>query len=64
MLSIVGHPVVVNPDAELRRLAREHGWEILRLDPLRRHLVLAGGLLLAAAGGGAATAVVASRRSR
>jgi HAD superfamily hydrolase (TIGR01490 family) len=63
MLSIVGHPVVVNPDAELRRLAREHGWEILRLDPLRRHLVLGAGLLLAAAGGGAATAVVASRRS-
>jgi HAD superfamily hydrolase (TIGR01490 family) len=63
MLSIVGHPVVVNPDAELRRMAREHGWEILRLDPLRRHLALAAGLVLAAAGGGAATAVVASRRS-
>jgi HAD superfamily hydrolase (TIGR01490 family) len=63
MLSIVGHPVVVNPDAELRRMAREHGWEILRLDPLRRHLALGAGLLLAAAGGGAATAVVASRRS-
>lgn len=63
MLSIVGHPVVVNPDAELRRLAREHGWEMLRLDPLRRHLAMGGGLVLAAAAGGAATAILASRRS-
>ncbi len=30
MLRAVGHPVVVNPDAELRRIAREEGWEILR----------------------------------
>jgi len=28
MLSLVGHPVAVNPDAELRRVAREHAWEI------------------------------------
>ena len=63
MLSIVGHPVVVNPDAELRDLAREHGWEVLRLDPLRRRLAMGGGLLLAAAAGGAAAAVVMMRRS-
>src|SRR5262249_38770006 len=63
MLSIVGHPVVVNPDAELTRMAREHGWQILRLDPLRRRLAMGGGLLLAAAAGVAATAVIAARRS-
>ena len=63
MLSIVGHPVVVNPDAELTRMAREHGWEILRLDPLRRHLALGAGLVVAAAAGGAAAAIVTSRRS-
>lgn len=28
MLSIVGHAVAVNPDSELRRVARERGWEI------------------------------------
>jgi HAD superfamily hydrolase (TIGR01490 family) len=28
MLSLVGHPVAVNPDAELKRVARENGWEI------------------------------------
>jgi HAD superfamily hydrolase (TIGR01490 family) len=28
MLSLVGHPVAVNPDPHLRRIARENGWEI------------------------------------
>lgn len=28
MLSLVGHPSVVNPDADLRALAREKGWPI------------------------------------
>ena len=28
MLSLVGHPVAVNPDQELKRIAREKGWEI------------------------------------
>lgn len=29
MLEAVGHPVAVNPDRVLARVAREHGWEIL-----------------------------------
>jgi hypothetical protein len=28
MLELVGHPVVVNPDATLRAIAEERGWEI------------------------------------
>jgi HAD superfamily hydrolase (TIGR01490 family) len=28
MLSAVGHPTAINPDAELRRVAKEHGWPI------------------------------------
>jgi HAD superfamily hydrolase (TIGR01490 family) len=28
MLEAVGHPVVVNPDRELRRIAGERGWEV------------------------------------
>ncbi len=31
MLEIVGHPQVVNPDALLRRIARQRGWEVLQL---------------------------------
>lgn len=30
MLEIVGHPVAVNPDRVLARLAREHEWEIVQ----------------------------------
>jgi HAD superfamily hydrolase (TIGR01490 family) len=44
MLRAVGHPVVVNPDAELEQLAREEGWEILRLDRLGQRLMIAAGL--------------------
>jgi HAD superfamily hydrolase (TIGR01490 family) len=34
-LEVVGNPVVVNPDRELRRIARERGWPILSFsDPL------------------------------
>lgn len=32
MLSVVGHPAAVNPDAKLERLARVYSWPILHLD--------------------------------
>ena len=36
MLEVVGHPVAVNPDRELRHIAEEHGWEIRDFDnPVR-----------------------------
>src|ERR687885_1755571 len=57
MLRAVGHPVVVNPDAALARVAREHGWEILRFDRLNRRLKIATAALAAAAAGGAGRAV-------
>ncbi|MEA2388695.1 MAG: hypothetical protein QOG41_1468 [Thermoleophilaceae bacterium] len=59
MLRAVGHPVVVNPDAELRRVAREEGWELMIFDKLHRRLriaAVAGGAGLVAAGGGYAAA--------
>ena len=34
MLRAVGHPVAVNPDAALERIAREEGWRIMRFDQL------------------------------
>ena len=37
----VGHPVAVNPDRELARVAREEGWEVLRFDRIGRQLKLA-----------------------
>jgi HAD superfamily hydrolase (TIGR01490 family) len=58
MLRAVGHPVAVNPDAALARVAREEGWAILRFDTLGRRLKAGGAIALAAlvgtAGAGAA----------
>jgi HAD superfamily hydrolase (TIGR01490 family) len=59
MLRAVGYPVVVNPDPELARVAREEGWEIMRFDKLARRLRLASAVAtagLVAAGGGYAAA--------
>jgi HAD superfamily hydrolase (TIGR01490 family) len=52
MLRAVGYPVVVNPDADLRRIALQEGWEILHLDRLGRRLKVIAGLAGAAALGG------------
>lgn len=41
MLRAVGHPVVVNPDATLERIALAEGWEIVRLDRLGARLKVA-----------------------
>jgi HAD superfamily hydrolase (TIGR01490 family) len=49
MLRAVGHPVVVNPDPDLHRIASREGWEVLHLDRLGRRLKV-----LAALGGVAA----------
>ncbi len=51
MLRAVGHPVVVNPDAELARVAREEGWDVLRFETLGRSLKLGAALAGAAAAG-------------
>jgi len=64
MLEAVGHPVVVNPDRALARVAAERGWEVrsfvrpVRLrgggprETARRAAPLAAGVALAAASGG------------
>jgi HAD superfamily hydrolase (TIGR01490 family) len=62
MLRLVGHPVAVNPDTELGRVARSEGWEVLRFERLGRRLRVAGAAGLAAGLGGLGS-VVLSRRS-
>jgi HAD superfamily hydrolase (TIGR01490 family) len=60
MLEIVGHPVAVNPDRALRRIAQMRGWPVLRFQqlmivtptghrPLRTGMVGAGTVFLMAA---------------
>lgn len=66
MLSLVGHPYAINPDSELRRHARRHGW---RLRDYRTGRKAAKIGIPAAAGvgalaGGAAAAAALHRRRR
>jgi HAD superfamily hydrolase (TIGR01490 family) len=42
MLRAVGNPVVVNPDEELARIARQEGWRVMRFERLGRRLAVAG----------------------
>jgi HAD superfamily hydrolase (TIGR01490 family) len=62
MLRLVGHPVVVNPDKELRRVAAEESWEVIHLDHLHKRLRIVVGTLAAAVTG--AVAVPVARRVR
>jgi HAD superfamily hydrolase (TIGR01490 family) len=48
MLSVVGHPSVINPDRRLKRLAAQRGWQVRDYRRARR-----AGLLGAGAAGGA-----------
>jgi HAD superfamily hydrolase (TIGR01490 family) len=63
MLRAVGHPVAVNPDATLARIAREEGWDVLRFERLGRRLALAGSALAATALGGVGSIALARRRA-
>jgi HAD superfamily hydrolase (TIGR01490 family) len=48
MLRAVGHPVAVNPDATLLRVAREEDWAVMRFDTLGRRLKAGVAIALAA----------------
>jgi HAD superfamily hydrolase (TIGR01490 family) len=61
MLRAVGHPVAVNPDTALAKIARQEGWEILRFD--RRRLRFAGAAVAAAAAGGLGSAAIQRARA-
>lgn len=52
MLRAVEHAVVVNPDANLRRIAAQEGWEVVHLDRLGRRLKTLAAVTFAAALGG------------
>jgi HAD superfamily hydrolase (TIGR01490 family) len=73
MLECVGHPVAVNPDRELLRVARASGWEVrrfVRKVPLRervpmpapRHAAVGGGAVVAAVGAAVAARWLWDRR--
>ena len=63
MLSLVGIPVAINPDSDLREVARDRGWEIRDFRTARKAAKIGVPTALAlGAAGGAMAAAVASRR--
>jgi HAD superfamily hydrolase (TIGR01490 family) len=63
MMRAVGHPVAVNPDAALERVARDEGWRIMRFDRLGPMLKIGAAVLgVAMVGGGGGYAVARARR--
>ena len=58
MLRLVGHPVAVNPDKELARVARAEGWEIMRFERLGRKLRVVAAAALVSSGFAVRRAVV------
>jgi HAD superfamily hydrolase (TIGR01490 family) len=61
MLRLVGHPVAVNPDAELERVARAEGWDVMHFERLGQRLRMAGAAMGAAAIGGVGSALLVRR---
>jgi len=65
MMRAVGHPVAVNPDAALEKVARAEGWRIMRFDRLGPVLKLGSAVLaIALLGGGGGYAVARARRPK
>jgi len=61
MLRAVGHPVAINPDAELGRVAATEGWDVLRFETLGRRVKIATAVVATAAAGSVGRTVVARR---
>ncbi len=64
MMRVVGHPVAVNPDAGLKAIAREEGWELMRFEKLGRRLIIGATTVLASAVGGSGTWLVFRKKGR
>jgi HAD superfamily hydrolase (TIGR01490 family) len=65
MMRAVGHPVAVNPDSALEKVARAEGWRIMRFDRLGPLLKIAGAVLaVALVGGGGGYAAARLRPDR
>jgi HAD superfamily hydrolase (TIGR01490 family) len=65
MLSLVGHPVAVNPDPDLKRIAREKGWDIrdFRTGRKAARVGVPAAAGMGAVAGGIAVGIALRRRS-
>lgn len=69
MMEMVGNPVAVNPEKELRKVAEERGWPILEFqrpvslgEPLRKRVPILSSATIAAVIGGFAVATLLRRK--
>jgi HAD superfamily hydrolase (TIGR01490 family) len=62
MLRAVGQAVVVNPDEELARVAKQEGWDIMRFETLGRRLKIGAAMVAAGAAAAGSTAVRGRRQ--
>jgi hypothetical protein len=64
MMEVVGHPVAVNPDAPLERVARERGWPVVIFSRKRKTVIRASSAGLGAAALAGATFAAGIRLGR
>lgn len=64
MMEVVGHPVAVNPDSELDRIARERGWPIVIFARRRKRAFALSGAMVASLGAATLTYVMGRRHGK
>lgn len=64
MLEVVGHPVAVNPDRELERIARARGWPIVEFSRTAKRVIGTTTAAVGAAGLATSTYVLGRRHGR
>jgi HAD superfamily hydrolase (TIGR01490 family) len=62
MMRCVGHPVAVNPDGPLMKVARDEGWDVIQFERLGRRVRALAALAAMATAGGVGREVAARRR--
>lgn len=64
MLELVGHPVAVNPDAELASVARQRGWPIVIFARKTKRALAVAGMTVSLIGSGLVGYAIGRRRTR
>ncbi|HEX6947244.1 MAG TPA: HAD family phosphatase [Acidimicrobiia bacterium] len=64
MLELVGHPVAVNPDAELAAIARQRGWPIVIFARKTKRALAVAGMTVSLIGSGLVGYAIGRRRAR
>jgi HAD superfamily hydrolase (TIGR01490 family) len=64
MMELVGHPVAVNPDSELTRIAQERGWPIVIFARRKKRVFALSGAMVASIGAATLAYIIGRRHGR